>query len=103
MPANPDCPFIRIVEAQQQTHDRRFADAARTHKSDALAGLNDEIEPFMRGAAPTRIGEADTFKSDRWRNRADGLSIGLLVNDNLRVEKVKDRLGRRLSYHPVVH
>jgi hypothetical protein len=102
LPAQPHRAGLRVVEAQQQPHDRRLAAARRADDADPLAGLGAEVEPVMDGAPGAGIAEAHALEGDGGGERPvepGGRRIG---DQRLFVQDLVDALGRRHADHALV-
>jgi hypothetical protein len=82
-----DAPARRVVEAQQQRNDCRFAGAARSHERDALPGVDGHVHVVQYlHVGPRRIRERHMLEGDlaaqpvfhdavRQRNRQMGFHV----------------------------
>ena len=79
-PADADRAPLRVVQPQQQAHDRGFPRSAGSDDADALAGRDVERQALMRRAAAAGIGEADVVEGDAggdgWGAGCDGCGVG---------------------------
>ncbi|ERJ36121.1 hypothetical protein L810_0924 [Burkholderia sp. AU4i] len=99
--ADADRAALRIVLAQQQAHDGRFARAARPDDGDRLAFANREAQRRMRVGATPRIREADGVECDL---RPQALHARRIGGRRVapRIEQRVDRIRRRLADHPLM-
>ena len=105
-PANRDSALLHVVEPQEQADDRRLAGARRAHEGNALAGINGEGHiPQHRLAG--NVGESHVLESNTTEPGSGirdpgSVSFGSRIphpgsrdDFHLRIEQLKDPLGRR--------
>ena len=99
-PSHRDVPAVRIVEAEQQTRDRRLARAARSHDRHALARPDPEAQVDMRGIAGARIGKRHSVEGHPGVGRLGARRA--VVHRERRVENGEDTPGGGEPEHSLV-
>ena len=100
--AERDAAAIRIVEAQQEPHDRRLAATRRPDQPQPLAGFGAEREAVVHGAACPGIGEAHVLEGNRGRQRLVERGGRRVGDARLVVEDAVDALGGGEAHHALV-
>ncbi len=100
--ANADAAFVRVIETQQQAHDRGFPAARGADDADPLARGDLNVEPLVNDAPGRRVGEADILEGDRRLQRCGKVRIGRVGDQRPVVQYGVDALGRGHAHHPLV-
>ena len=100
--AEADRALDRIVEAQQQAHDRRLAAARRADHADALARRHREAETVMHQARGAGIAEAHAFEREARRERLRQRRRRRVLDQRPAVENLVEALRRRHADHALV-
>ena len=100
MAAQQHAPALRVMKAQQQPHNRRFATAGWPNHADPLAGGDSEIQTAVNRARTARIAEVDILEG---QGRDDPGRRGR-PRGHLRcaVQQPVQPLGRRQPDHSLV-
>ena len=100
--AEPDSARLRIVESEQQPHDRGFPAAGAADDADALAGVDLEVEPVVHATARTGVAEPHGIEGDTGDERPCERRRGRVRHHRSTVENLIDALGRRHADHSLV-
>src|SRR5439155_25376318 len=95
MAVESDLSRVRVIEAQQELGDRRFARAARSDESHGLARFNAKTD-LGEGVLPgARVAEGNVLKLDQSAGVPQRAGVGPVEHRGLLVLKLGDQLSRR--------